>query len=144
LERDTVWETARELIESGTKVRIKLSGMSMFPQLKPGYYAVVEKIQLEHLQPGDILAFQQNNNYVLHRLIHVENEVCICKGDAHNYMDPPVQYQMIIGRVEQIHSAGQMRLLLSAKEKRKARRIVRFSYWYYLKAKVMIKLFWRG
>ncbi|HHT15492.1 MAG: signal peptidase I [Christensenellales bacterium] len=74
---------------------IVVSG-SMEPALKVGDLIVIRK--QDYYQAGDIITFREGNTMVTHRLIDIQGEQLITKGDANNTPDSsPVSLQQVEG-----------------------------------------------
>jgi len=48
---------------------------------------------------GDIVTYKDNNDYVTHRIVSVNEDNIITKGDANNTEDSPIKEKDIIGKV---------------------------------------------
>ncbi len=48
---------------------------------------------------GDIVTYKQNSNLITHRIIEMDGENIITKGDANNVEDMPITKNSIIGKV---------------------------------------------
>ena len=76
---------------------------SMEPTLPVGSMIVVEKVDFDHLQEGDIITFTTGENTVVtHRLTEIDRntQLLTTKGDKNNVADAPVSYGHVIGRVK--------------------------------------------
>ncbi len=75
-------------------------GRSMWP-LEAPLQAGVAVVATNDLQPGDIVAFIAGHAPVLwvHRVVRVEFDAVITRGDTNGYDDPPVPFSAILGRV---------------------------------------------
>ncbi len=93
-------------------VIIKLLGWNMFsidsPSMSPRYpvntLVIVQKIEPEKIQPGDVITFVFNKEGMLvtHRVVSVNGteKTFTTKGDANNSEDiTPVQWENTIGKV---------------------------------------------
>jgi hypothetical protein len=89
-------------LESGASVRLKINGDSMRPWLCQGDTVVVRRIDIDQLRPGNILVIRTNGDLLTHRLIAVNDNVWLTKGDASPAPDKPVSPREILGRVESI------------------------------------------
>ena len=58
---------------------------------------VVKKTQ--NIEKGDIIAFEEDESLIVHRIIKKTQEEIITKGDANNQEDEPIMYEQIIGKV---------------------------------------------
>ncbi|HUM28810.1 MAG TPA: S24/S26 family peptidase [Thermoanaerobaculia bacterium] len=93
------------LIESTTgSFRVKVSGESMVPSLRDGDNVLVRKSWL--YLPGDILAFLQGDQIILHRLLGWNfisgHWSWIAKGDNRSALDRPFRRASVVGKVVQI------------------------------------------
>jgi len=52
----------------------------------------------------DIVAFEQDENLIVHRIIEINQEEIITKGDANNQEDEPIKSEQIIGKVVKVIS----------------------------------------
>lgn len=80
------------------KLKITVCGISMLPKYKEGDTVFVKKIDRK-LEVGDVIWFCENNKYIIHRVISIEGDYIITKGDNNKYADLPVNYNNILGIV---------------------------------------------
>ena len=81
----------------GFKPFIVLSG-SMEPTIKIGDIAIIKNVRKEDLKNGDIIAFRKGTSVITHRIVEVNEDEYITKGDNNNTEDRfPVQYKDIEG-----------------------------------------------
>ena len=72
---DVLMEMIRMQLEKGGKANLTVTGSSMLPMLRPYLDSVILAPANRELLPGDIGLYQtENGNYILHRVIRVENE----------------------------------------------------------------------
>lgn len=57
---------------------------------------------IEKMNTGDIIVFKQDNNIITHRVIEINGEEIITKGDANNTNDEPITKDSVIGKVIKI------------------------------------------
>lgn len=76
-----------QLIGQGKQVRIPAKGMSMLPLIRHLKDTItLVPLSIATLQVGDlVLARLQNNNYVLHRISHIEGRQVTLRGDGNPY-----------------------------------------------------------
>jgi signal peptidase I len=92
------------LLAEGKTIRIKASGYSMYPCIKPGSVILIESLKDKGKpKPGEILAIRRGNGLIVHRLVKIVMkdgvEYFIARGDSNSRADEPVKWGMIAGRV---------------------------------------------
>ena len=60
---------------------------------------IVVKIGNEDIEPQDIITYVENNYFITHRVLTVENDIIITKGDANNSEDKPINRGQVLGEV---------------------------------------------
>lgn len=99
-----------ELLQNGQSVWIEASGFSMYPTLKPKDKLMVSPIHIQHIAPGDIVAFQQNDLFVAHRVVSVSlvlgDYVLQTKGDSNFAADETVAQADFLGRISFVRRNG--------------------------------------
>jgi len=70
---------------------------SMSPKIEKGDVVIV-KIG-EHVQENDIITYKNNNSFITHRIIEIDGESIIAKGDNNNTKDEPITKEAIVGKV---------------------------------------------
>ena len=86
----------------GYEVYSVVSG-SMEPTLPVGSIVYVERTGVSEIRPGEIIAFQDDDTVVTHRVIETRPQegAFITKGDANGSVDiQPTPYWTLIGRVK--------------------------------------------
>lgn len=73
---------------------------SMSPTIEIGDVVIV-KIT-DNVEKNDIIVYEEEKNYITHRLIDIKEENFITSGDANNTDDKPVNKDKLLGRVELI------------------------------------------
>lgn len=53
----------------------------------------------ENLKINDIITFEKENHLITHRIVELNENELITKGDANNVEDKPISYNQIIGKV---------------------------------------------
>lgn len=74
----------------------------MWPTLKAGDLILIEGVKKENLKIGDIVVYQnmeQGKGFTVHRVIKINDQNFITRGDANAVSDKPVKYNKLIGRV---------------------------------------------
>lgn len=75
---------------------VVLSG-SMEPTLEIDDLIFVKK--QDSFQPDDIVVFRDGASLTVHRLLSIDSETAITKGDANNVADEPIAVEQIVGCV---------------------------------------------
>lgn len=70
---------------------------SMSDTINPQDIVVVKLTK--DVKTNDIITFRVGNDFVTHRMIGLENEKIITRGDANNSQDAPITKDVIIGKV---------------------------------------------
>ena len=73
---------------------VVLSG-SMEPALKVDDLIFVKK--QDDFEVGDIVVFEDEGSLTVHRLIAIDGETAVTKGDANNVADEPISRERIVG-----------------------------------------------
>lgn len=72
---------------------------SMWPGLKKGDLVLIKGIKnKEEIKIGDIVVYQNPKGFTIHRVIKLNEETFVTKGDANNVADSPTEYEKIIGK----------------------------------------------
>lgn len=83
---------------SGIHTYVVLSG-SMEPNIKTGAIVLVD-MTAEKYKVDDIVTYNIGNQPVTHRIVKMDENSCITKGDANQQEDPvPVKKSQILGKV---------------------------------------------
>jgi len=72
---------------------------SMWPELKRGDLVFIKGINSkDEVQLGDIIVYKNQVGFTIHRIVKINGDTVITKGDANNVFDSPVKYGEIIGK----------------------------------------------
>ncbi len=80
----------------GFGATVVLSG-SMEPEISVDDLAVI--VKTKDVAVGDVVLFQAGNSTVLHRVVEVQGDTVITKGDANNAADAPISRNDIKGKM---------------------------------------------
>ena len=80
----------------GYGAAVVLSG-SMEPTLSVDDLILVK--EQESYSLGDVVVFQDVGSLVVHRIVHMEDDIIITQGDANNVSDAPIPFSAVKGRV---------------------------------------------
>ena len=96
---DVARDLARELSESGQRLKLEVISPSMLPMLRPGDKIVVQNTGAESLEIGDVVIALRKGEFITHRLVGLGSKDCYTKGDNACYLDSPVKLESILGKV---------------------------------------------
>ena len=72
---------------------------SMWPSLKKGDFILIKGVESkEEIGVGDIVVYKNPKGFTIHRVIKMNEDTFVTKGDANNVEDAPVSYDEIIGK----------------------------------------------
>lgn len=92
-----------ELLKDGYDLRLKVTGRSMSPFLETGSFVTLSKVPVSKLHIGDIVFCRCDGGaFKLHRLIRIDDDMLITKGDALASFDAPFQKTDYKGKVVRI------------------------------------------
>ncbi len=79
---------------------------SMEPTIYIDDYVFV-KLNNKNIKKGDIITFKKNNTIITHRIVSIDKNTIITKGDNNNVEDEPIKRKDVIGKVIHIgHEYG--------------------------------------
>jgi signal peptidase I len=102
------WRLFEDILDSGSALRVKVTGMSMAPFLKGGEVLTLRKVNGSSLKIGDLIFFKNAvGDSILHRIVSISRRgdgviSFRTKGDALIAFDEPVQENEILGKVYKI------------------------------------------
>jgi len=105
-ERDSVWI---EVLSEGWSgpARLRVTGRSMWPSLRPGDHVTVEPATAEELRPGDWVVLRADESLLLHRFLGVNSDgLLVTKGDSHRAPDSPWIPESLLGRATAVARNG--------------------------------------
>lgn len=94
-------------ISDGRSVQFRLKGNSMFPLLRSGKDDVLLcPCSKEGLKPMDVVLFRYKENYLLHRIRHIEGDNLYLQGDGSVQAKEVCTYEDVVGKVNEIVRPG--------------------------------------
>ena len=75
---------------------------SMYPVLNRGDLILVKEAAPEEIQVGTVVVFRHEGGLAVHRVVKIDGETIVTKGDANPKEDDPITYDDIVGRVPAI------------------------------------------
>ena len=78
---------------------------SMWPELKKGDLILIKGINSkEEINIGDIIVYTNVKGFTIHRVIEMNEDSLVTKGDANNVKDSPIKYEEVIGKTLTINN----------------------------------------
>lgn len=74
----------------------KVGSGSMEPTLQVGDIILVQR--QENYSTDDIITYKSNGEYITHRIIEIDGDTVVTKGDANNTEDEEINKEQIIGK----------------------------------------------
>jgi len=110
--RDSLKDMSLTLLAEGKTIRIKASGYSMYPAIKPGSLLLIEPLSKKGRPvPGEIVAIKRENGLVVHRVTKMTTKNgmtwYIARGDSNPRSDHPVTIDKIAGRIIKAEPTGE-------------------------------------
>ena len=73
---------------------------SMWPVLKKGDLILIKGInEKEEIKLDDVIVYRNEKGFTIHRVIKLNEETLVTKGDANNVKDKPIKYEDVIGKL---------------------------------------------
>jgi signal peptidase I len=80
--------------------RFKVTGNCMWPLIQKGDWVLVEPVLTDPgIQTGDIVLMDRGVEFVVHRLIKINDSEIITHGDLSRFPDPTMKREKILGKV---------------------------------------------
>jgi SOS-response transcriptional repressor LexA len=93
-----------ELLEEGMRIRITVTGSSMYPFLRDKKDSVeLYRSSYDQLKRGDIVLIRRDNGeYVLHRVVKKDRKYFYMNGDAQQWWEGPIKPKQVIAKVTKV------------------------------------------
>ena len=75
---------------------------SMYPTLNRGDLILVKGTTPEEIEVGTVVVFRHEKGLAVHRVVEIDGDKIVTKGDANPKEDDPITYDDIVGRVPSI------------------------------------------
>ncbi len=95
-----------ELLSKTGHAQFRAEGYSMLPNVLPGDIVQIVTGALSSVRRGDIVLFQRDGRFFLHRVIERSETSLRTKGDALNSEDAPIDDAAYLGRLQSIDRNG--------------------------------------
>ncbi len=73
---------------------------SMWSALKEGDLVLIQGVPKDEIRVGDIVVYRNGTGggFTIHRVVRLEEETLVTKGDANFSEDAPVRYESLVGK----------------------------------------------
>jgi signal peptidase I len=99
-----------QALASGTVVRFRAEGESMYPTIRDGETVTVTPVRSDAIARADIVLFRHGRRLLAHRVVEVtvssRERVFQLRGDAKGAADGPVPASAIVGKVVDVRRDG--------------------------------------
>jgi len=75
-----------------------ISSNSMWPVLERGDLILIEGAKKDDIKIGDVIVYEVENGFIIHRVTKLMDESLITKGDANTAFDQPIKYDKVVGK----------------------------------------------
>jgi len=102
-------ELAVEVLRTHGKLRLQVTGWSMFPAVRPGDTLVIDRISTFAVDEGDVVLFGRDRRLFVHQVVAKASHGSygmLTRGDAMPKPDSPVDDNELLGRVSFIVRNG--------------------------------------
>lgn len=99
-------ELAAAAIRCFGALRLRVSGSSMLPALRPGDVLQVRHCRMDAPGPGDIVLYIRQRRLFAHRVISRSGTSLLTQGDGIAEPDPPVTADELLGNVIEVTRRG--------------------------------------
>ena len=91
-----------DLLRDGYSVSFVVTGDSMHPTIRSGEHLHVRAVDRKSLRVGDIILVRAQRGLTAHRIITIDANRVVTRGDNAELPDPPLPLDDILGLVEAV------------------------------------------
>jgi signal peptidase len=99
-------ELAAEAIRSFGELRLRVTGSSMLPAIRPDDVLLVHDCRIDDAGPGDIILFVRHRRLFAHRVVSRSDALLVTQGDSVAETDAPVTAHEVLGKVIYVMRRG--------------------------------------
>lgn len=99
---------AAEVLRVTGKLRLEVSGWSMFPSVQPGDTLWIERAPYDSVAEGDIVLFGRDQRFFVHRVARKSAAAVVTRGDAMAQADAPIGPDELLGKVRFVMRNGKL------------------------------------
>lgn len=94
-------DVAVESLRLSGRLRLRVTGSSMLPTIRPGSRVLIRRVAQDEVQPGQIVLVRTETGFRLHRLVAIvsapDGARLITRGDNHMEDDPGIDPSELLG-----------------------------------------------
>ena len=99
-------ELAAEAIRSFGALRLRVTGSSMLPAVRPNDVLLIRHCRIEEVGPGDIVLYISQRRLFAHRVVSRSGAQLATQGDGMAEPDLPVTSHELLGKVIRVMRRG--------------------------------------
>jgi signal peptidase len=127
-------ELVAEVVRTFGGIRLRVTGTSMLPAVRPGDVLTIGRVRLEEISPGELVLARRSTRLFAHRVrgyARSHEPYLTTRGDRLPHDDPPVFRSDLVGKVTALERNGRQ---IAPDERLNASdrvlgRVLRFSEW---------------
>jgi len=93
-----LWDTSNSKVSIFNKVGVAVVVSNSMEPILSVNDLIVTKKQASY-SVGDIVVYRSNNELIIHRIVRIEQEKIVTKGDANDYEDKPINLNKVCGKL---------------------------------------------
>ena len=101
-------ELAAETVRSSGELRLRVTGSSMLPAIRPADELLIRRCCIEEADTGDAVLFIRQRRLFAHRVIGRSGTSLLTQGDGIAEPDPPVRSLELLGKVVLVTRRGKI------------------------------------
>jgi phage repressor protein C with HTH and peptisase S24 domain len=94
--------TLRAVLAAGHGARFRVEGDSMYPAIRNGDYVQAVPCAIAELRRGDVILASTGRGLTAHRIMRIDGQRVITRGDNSLRADPAIDKAQILGRVVEV------------------------------------------
>jgi signal peptidase I len=97
-----VTDSVTERLDKEGEAIFRVTGESMSPQIRINDLVKIRNVPFQDITCGDIVVFQQGNEYITHRYLEMQEDHFLTRGDKRVLPDPLIHKNQFTGMVVEI------------------------------------------
>jgi phage repressor protein C with HTH and peptisase S24 domain len=99
-------ELAAEVVRSFGELRLRVTGSSMLPAIRPDDLLLIRHCRVEQAGPGDVVLYIRHRRLFAHRVISRSGARLVTQGDGIAEPDLPLTANELLGKVIRVMRRG--------------------------------------